>query len=190
MAEVAATAAIIGYFGKNLVTSYGLKEQGKAERRHAEEQMAADEFQAQMMEQRAGQEIAYAQRQRQEEQRTAGLVASRAIAVAAASGGGASDTTVVNLISRVKGEGAYRGMVRMYEGESRARTLRLGAAAKRFEGATGVIEAAAGQKVANNMAAANVIFGGASLYGKYGGGTPDYGTGMQRGVGMGENDPW
>lgn len=197
---MAQIAQMVGQAGQTVLTSYGLKEQGKADRRHAEQVMAADEFQAQMLEERAGAEIATAQRQRFEESRTAGLVASRALAVAAASGGGASDTTVGNLIARVKGEGAYRGMVRMYEGESRARTLRLGATAKRYEGALGVQEAAAGQRIGNNMAFANLLIGSGGLYGKYGGGSSGggtgIGTGMEPGIGMGDTagsggmSPW
>ena len=159
---------MIGQGAQSVLTSYGLKEQGKADRRAAETRMQAAEFEARLMEQRAGQELAVAQRQKFEEQRVAGLVASRAQAVAAASGGGASDTTVVNIISRVKGEGAYRAAVRLYEGESKARMLRLAASAKRYEGATGVIEAAAAQKIGNRMGLFNLITGGGSIAGKYG----------------------
>lgn len=162
---------MVGQAGQTVLTSYGLKEQAKADVRTAEQRMAAGEFQAKVMEQRAGQEIAFAQHQGIEEKRVAGLVASRALAVAAASGGGASDTTVVNLISKVKGEGAYRAGVRLYEGESRARNLRLAASAKRYEGATGVAEAYQAQKITNRMAFANLLIGSGGLYGKYGGGS-------------------
>jgi hypothetical protein len=56
--------------------------------------------------------------------------------VAAASGAGASDASVVNIVGRIKGEGAYRAATALYAGEDKARVLRMQAAAKRYEGLT------------------------------------------------------
>lgn len=67
------------------------------------------------------------------EQRTKQL-ASRALAVAAASGGGASDPNVVNAISSIAGEGAYRKAVALYQGEERARELEGAADAAQYRG--------------------------------------------------------
>lgn len=188
MAEIMAG---IGKGVQTVLSSYNVKESAKADRRLAEARMQAADFEAKMLEERAGQEIAVAQRLALEENRKAELVASRAIAVAAASGGGASDSTVVNLVARLKGEGAYRAAAQLYEGESRARLMKIGATAKRYEGAQGVVEAARGQKVANNMAFLNLMAGGGTLASKYGGNTASgTGTGMQSGVGMGTSDPW
>lgn len=130
----------------------------------------AAQFEAQQMEQQAGQSIAAAQRDALEERRRADLAASRALVLAAASGGGASDSTVVNIISQLKGEGAYRSAVALYRGEDQARKMRMGASAKRFEGAVaeeGGEYQAAGYET---MATAATFKAGASLFESYGGG--------------------
>ena len=100
----------------------------------------AREFQAAQLEQRAGQEQASAQRGALEQHRLASLVSSRALAVAAASGGGVSDPTIVNLLSMIAGEGAYRAGVSIYEGEEKARNLRMSAAAARMGAASAIEE--------------------------------------------------
>jgi hypothetical protein len=148
-----------------------------AEKKRAQRIAAAKEFEAQQLEQDAGQAIAASQRQRDEEHRTARLVASRALAVAAASGAGASDTTVVNLIARTKGEGAYRGAVALYEGEERSRRLLAAAGAKRYEGAVAIeggydAERAYAYKsqAAATTATGNIMGSLGGLFGKYGGG--------------------
>lgn len=170
---------VVGKFGQNVLTSYGMKEQAKSNRRLAEARNTAAQFEAEQLEQDAGQTIAASQRAAREQERIATLVASRALAVAAASGGGASDTTVVNLIARIKGEGAYRAGVKLYEGEARARKLRLSADARRYEGAQGVVRSAKEQKVTNTLAMGNLLVGGSTLASKYGGDQPSglgYGT--------------
>lgn len=98
------------------------------------------------------------------------LVNSAAIARAAASGAGASDPTVVNIIARTAGEGAYRQALALYEGEAQARMDRMKATALRYEGAT----AEADSKFARNQsrigAASTLLSGGVkftSMYDKY-----------------------
>lgn len=93
------------------------------------------QFEAEQLEQQAGQSIAASQRSAMEERRKANVAASRALALAAASGGGASDPTIVRIIAGLKGEGSYRASVDLYQGEEEARKLRMGAKSKRFEGA-------------------------------------------------------
>lgn len=162
-----------------------------AAQRAAERKRVALEFEAKELEVQAGQQIASAQRQRDEEERTARLTASRALAVAAASGASASDTTVVNLISRVKGEGALRGAVALYEGEAKARALRIQAMGRRYESAVAIeggndlataygyknqaaqIKAQAQQTAAMGnifSGIGNLATGNSGLFSKYGGG--------------------
>lgn len=96
----------------------------------------ADDFAASQYLQNAGQAVAAAQRAALDEGRKARLVASRAVALAAASGAGASDVSVVNLVGRIKGEGAYNAQVHMYQGEEQARQMRMAAKAKQYQGLT------------------------------------------------------
>lgn len=110
-------------------------------RRTGEMRRTAAEFSAQQLEQQAGQSIAAAQRDALDQQHTARLVESRAIALAAAGGGSASDPTVINLVARISGEGAYRQMAAIYQGAEQARQLRTGAEAKRYEGELAVTQA-------------------------------------------------
>lgn len=167
----------------------GNRAAAEAEKKKAARIAAAKEFEAKQLEQDAGLAIAQAQRQKMEEERTARLVASRALAVAAASGGGASDTTIANLISRVKGEGALRGAYAMYEGEERSRRLLMGADAKRYEGAVAIEGGydaerayAFKSRATATQATGNVLSGLGSLFMKYGGG----GFGLPGGGGGGD----
>ena len=97
---------------------YGARKRGRAKRR-------AGRLKKALSDKAAKETIASAQRVSMEEKRQAELIASRALAVAAASGGGADDPTVNKIIADIKGEGAYRAAVAMYEGESQAQNLRL-----------------------------------------------------------------
>ena len=69
----------------------------------------------------AGQAKAIGQMGAREETRKAEIMASRAVAVAAA--GGASED-INHLIADIKGEGAYRASLAMYEAETEAENLR------------------------------------------------------------------
>ena len=69
----------------------------------------------------AGQSIAMGQRAAEEETRQAEIIASRAVAVAAA-GGASAD--IGNLIADIKGEGAYRASLAMYEAETQSEQLK------------------------------------------------------------------
>lgn len=61
-------------------------------------------------------------------------IASKALAAAAASGGGASDPTVVSVMSRIAGEGAYRQATALYQGADKARLLNMEAEATEYGG--------------------------------------------------------
>ena len=91
-------------------------------------------YQAQQLKINAGQAQASAQRQAYDIQRQGEIIASNALAHVAASGGGASDPSVVNLIARNAGESAYRQAVALYGGNDEARTMRMQAQGKQYEG--------------------------------------------------------
>lgn len=145
------------------------------------------EFEAQQLEQQAGLTVASSQRAAIEQRRQTDLVQSRALAVAAASGGGASDPTIVNLIGKTAGEGAYRASTALYEGEAQARVMRMQAAAKRFEGANAAaIGEAQGSgfdlkaQAASAKGTATMLSDMSSMYAKYGmkSSNPSLGSGV------------
>lgn len=88
---------------------------------------------AAQLEYNAGQQRAASQRQAIDERRDADIAGSRALALAAASGGGADDPTVVNNIARISGEGEYRALTALYNGEVDARQMERDAVMRRKE---------------------------------------------------------
>ena len=145
---------------------------------------AAAYYEAEQYRQQASAAQAYGQITAAEERRQAKLAISRTLAVAAASGAGASDPTVVNLVARQAGEGAYRSSVALWEGEDRARQYRMSAEAREYEGDRALIEggedAAAYRSRARSTRRAGtlgLIADGLSLYSKYGRSGPEAGSG-------------
>jgi hypothetical protein len=132
---MAAVAAVVSSVFGTALEYEGNKQSAQASRLAGQRRNVAAQFEAEQLEQNAGQVIAASQRDAMEERRRADLVSSRALALAAASGGGVSDSTVVNIIAKLKGEGSYRSAVALYRGETEARRMRMGATAKRYEGA-------------------------------------------------------
>ncbi len=128
----------------------------------------ASQFEAEQYLINAGQTVASSQLQAAEARRQAGLVESRILAVAAAGGGGASDPTIINLISKTSARGAYNSAVALYQGEDQARSMRMAAAAKNYEGA--MAEEAGYLKDQSYRSAAGmaVLKGAGSLFNKYG----------------------
>lgn len=117
---------------------------------------------AAQLEVNAGQERAASQRSAMEERRQGRLASSRALALAAASGAGADDPTVVNAIADIEGEGEYRALTALYEGNTAGDDLERQAAARRREAKT--------VKRASYFKAAGTILGaGASMADRYGG---------------------
>lgn len=108
----------------------------------------------------AGQERASSQRRAIEARRQSRLLQSRALAVGAATGG-ASDPTVVNILARLEGEGEYRALTALYEGEEEARSKEMQARARRTE-AKNV------KKASKIQAAGQILQGASSIYSKYG----------------------
>lgn len=133
-------------------TILGAKSEAKELRREAAQ-----------LEANAGQERAASQRTAIEERRQGRLAASRALAIAAASGGGADDPTVVNAIADLEGDGEYRALTALYEGNVAGDDLERQAQARRRE--------AKGVKRAGLIKGIGTILGaGATLYDRYGGG--------------------
>lgn len=137
-ATAAATTGLIGTGGAfalmpaistagTLLSTLGSISQGKSA-------SVAAKYEAEQLEQKAGQERAASQRKAIEMRRRAGIAESRALALAAASGGGASDPTITNLMAGIAGEGELAAQTAIYEGEERARGAEMGAEAKRYEG--------------------------------------------------------
>jgi hypothetical protein len=167
MAGVAAAAMKIT---GSVLEMEGHRAAGEAARVTGQRRNVAAQFEAQQLEQQAGQVVAASQRDAREERRKADLVASRALALAAASGGGASDPTVVRIIAGIAGEGSYRASVSLYRGEDQARRLRMGAKARRYEGAAAEdigLREEAGHEIAGTAA---LFSGSSTLAGRYGGG--------------------
>ena len=152
---------------------YGGKKAKKAERERARRNKIAKEFEAQQLDQQAGQSIAISQRAASRERRNAQVIASRALALAAASGGGASDSSVNILLADIDNEGAYRASMALYQGEENARRLRMSASSKRYEGEAGIEGAESRADAINLQTAASGLDALSSLYGKYSGGGPN-----------------
>ena len=117
--------------------------------------------QANQLDVQAGLDRASSQRQAMEERRQSRLASSRALAVAAASGGGADDPTVVNAIAGIDGEGEYRALTRLYEGDQEALSKEAQADANRRG-------AKATKKAALFKAAGSILSAGSGLADKYG----------------------
>lgn len=141
MAGMTAALPYIGA-GLSLFGTYtqmkGQKEQGKVAQQQsqqsAQNEMVAAEFEARQADYLAGQAKAVSHKEAYEQRRMAGLLASKSLAIAAASGAGASDPTVVDLVSQIYAEGAYRSALAMYEGEENARSYKVAATARRLGG--------------------------------------------------------
>ena len=122
MAQLAGAAAIGGSLLDAAGTILGSRAEAKDLKR-----------QASQYNDMAGNTRGTSQREASEQRRRARLAASRGLAVAAASGGGASDPTVVNMMADLAGEGEFRALSAMYEGETQARQYEAEANARRKE---------------------------------------------------------
>lgn len=123
---------------------------------------------AKQLEAKAGRTRASSQREAIEQRRQADLLNSRTLALAAASGAGVDDPTVLNIMADIAGEGAYRFMTSLYEGEEEARGLEIAADARRKE-AKNVKKAAKFSALGTIIGAGSSMFGQASsMKSKYG----------------------
>lgn len=153
MAELAAIAMI----GGTLLSASGQSQAGREEQKRLG-------FEASQLEQGAGQDRAASQRRAIEERRQARLVQSRAQAVAAASGAGALDADVVRNIADIEGEGEYRALTALYEGEDSAVGKETQAKMNRYQGR-------AARRAGNIAAMSTILQGASSMNSRYGGGS-------------------
>ena len=177
MAEAAVPLMVVG----SLVSASGTIAGGKAQESYGRSLEGASDYQAQVsentaaiLEQNAGQERAASQRTAAEERRRARLAGSRAQAVAAASGGGASDINVTDAISDLEGEGTFRALTALYNGDQSAKGLeaaaydkRNEAAMKRYEGDLYAYQGRQARKAGGVKAISTLIGGAAGIAGKY-----------------------
>lgn len=92
---------------------------------------ASGKYQAEQLEQRAGQMRAAGQHDAAEQRRRARLVQS---SLQARAGGGGLDPTVVQLSKDIAAEGEYRALASLYESEDAARGDEMSAAGARMQG--------------------------------------------------------
>ena len=162
---------------------------GSAAKLVGKRRQAANEFEAKQLELEAVGSRGVGMRAAADEILKVENVNSTALARAAASGAGASDKTVMNVISRTAGEGAYRSAIAMYEGEAQARLDMQKAAALRYEGALAASDAESASRMASLNAGSTLLSGAAkafSMYDKYWSGPTKNGTSSQ----FLESDSW
>lgn len=163
--------------GGTLTSASGKGQQGEAAVEQAEQaalnEEVSAEYEARQAEYLANQAQAVSQKEALEQRRVTALVASRALAVAAGSGAGASDPTVVDLLSNIYAEGAYRSALALYEGEEQARSYKVAAEARRLSGESASAAAiAVGRdtaKASETSMMSTLLSGGSSLFGSLGG---------------------
>lgn len=160
----------------------GQMSQAAATKRAGEQYAVNKEFEAAQMDVNANQALASSQRAMLSERERAALVASRALAVGGKSGGGLLDPTMAGILTDISGEGALRAGIALYEGEEKARQLRMGAAGARLEGQSGVAAMDARASGMRMQAYATLLSSGASMYGKYGMGGPKNDTSLGSGT--------
>lgn len=168
--------------GATILSSGSQFARGAAARTIGARRKAASEFEAKQLEQEAEQSRGVGMRAAQDEVQKAELVQSAALARAAASGAGASDPTVISILARTAGEGAYRQAVALYQGEAQARFDLMRATAARMEGDIAESDAGSAQKFANMAGLSTALTGGAqalTMYDKYWAGPK---SGIDRGV--------
>lgn len=141
---------------------------GNAALTRGERSNAMDVWQAQQLEQNAGQAVAAGQAAAANQRIDTGYIVSQALARAAASGGGASDPTVINNIARIAQQGKYRENVAMYQGEERARAMGIQAQGKRYEGQLAASDAKKARNAGYFSGLNTVLAGATTMAKKYG----------------------
>ena len=151
---------------------WGTHEAARMERAKGERARIAAQFNAWNSDQLASETLAASQRQALEEKRRGRYDASRALAVAAASGAAVNDPTMVRILTDAQGEAAYRAATALYEGESRARQLRIEGITGRHAGYEAEAEGASRAMGLSLQGAGRGIRAMSSLYARYGRGGP------------------
>ncbi len=147
-------AALVASAGGTIMSAMGSAQQGAAAKSEAN-------FEATQMRQQADAQQAAAQQKAIQQNKQTAMVMSNAQAAAAASGGSATDPTVSTNMQTIAGEGRYRSMLDLYQGDAAAQSLNTSANAKNYSGS----QAAR----AGNIGAFTTILSGASkMYDSYG----------------------
>lgn len=145
--------------GATILTAGSQLARGAAAQSIAAQRQRAADYEAQQLEAEAAQSRGVGMRAAQDQTLNAEMTNSTALARAAASGAGASDPTVMAIIARTAGTGAYRAALANYEGEAQARLDMTRAGALRYEGRVGVAGAAVGAQMAGIGAGATLLSG-------------------------------
>lgn len=124
-------------------------------------QKSALDSTASELHQEAGQSVAAGIQASIQDRRRAAYVASGARARTAASGMATTGTSAIANVGQIRGEGEYRALTALYQGEDRASELDFRAGQMRTQGSNAVT---AGWI----SGASSVISGGSSFYDKYG----------------------
>ena len=133
--------AVAGIGGGGLLASYGSHQQGQSASRAATMNAAQLDYAARQTDIAANQQEAAGQMRATETKRQARLLQSRAIAVAAAGGASTGEKNINDIVTNIAGEGEYRALIDLYNGNSagyelrsKAQGLRAQAIVTRYEG--------------------------------------------------------
>lgn len=170
--------------------SEGYKAAADAARLVGERKAALDQFQAAQLQVNAGQALAASQRQAADINLATELTLSHAKAMAAASGAGATDPTVVHLVANLAGQGAYKAGIALYEGEDKARSLRMAASAENYQAALDIESGNLKGSAFDTQAKSSLISGGGGLMSKYGFNSTKPGDGLRSPTTTGATDAW
>jgi hypothetical protein len=151
-----------------LMSARAYEAEGKAQQQAGEMANAAAKFEARQMRTQAGQEQAVAQREAENRLRESALLMSRAQAVAAASGGGALDPTVLRIIGGLAAEGELAAATERYNGDERARQLKLAAVGREYEGVQAKYSGDVARSVGKWRAQNTLLQGAASMASAWG----------------------
>lgn len=151
-----------------LMSARAYEAEGRAQQQAGEMANAAAKFEARQMRTQAGQEQAVAQREAENRMRESALLMSRAQAVAAASGGGALDPTVLRIIGGLAAEGELAAATERYNGDERARQLKLAAVGREYEGVQAKYAGDVARSVGKWRAQNTLLQGAASMASAWG----------------------
>lgn len=140
--------------GGTALSAMGAKQSGDAAQQEAD-------FEAKQLNQNADEKQAAAEQQGEQQNKATAYAMSNAQAAAAAGGGSATDPTVTNIMQTIAGQGRYRALTDMYNGNAAAQADRTAAAAKQYGGALA-------SQAGDTKMFSTILGGASSLYDKYG----------------------
>lgn len=149
-----AAASAAATIGGTIIQANAARSAGQAQQNEAN-------YEAAQLRENADEQQAAAEQKVVQQNKQTAYVLSNARAAAAAGGGSATDPTVETNLQTIAGEGRYRALTDMYQGDAAARQLNMEATAKQYGGN---IAAQAG----NTRAFSTILSGASSLFQKYG----------------------